>query len=535
MTSIAHLVRDKAALTPDLDILTFEHEGVQEVRTYGQLWRNGQTLASGLLSLGVAKGERIGVLLQNHPEFVEAMVAASILGAVLVPLDPRMRGDKLGFMLRDAECVGVICGDYAVSNVHAEAASLPSLKWLLVVGAGSAPVEGLEVCEHRLLIDVPERPDLPIAVRDASEPMQVMYTSGTTGDPKGIVVTHARFTAATGYGESMFGYRPGDRPYTGLSLTHGNAQYVTLAPSLAMGLRAVLSRKFTKSRLWDVIRANGCTTFSLLGGMATAIYSEPRRPNDLDNPVRHVVSAGMPTAIWNDFRERFGVEIIEFYGAMEGGLLLNPLGAGPPGSCGKPPASLLIRVVDEEGRDVPANRPGQLLFGMADGTPIKVEYIGKPEESARKTVNGWLKSGDEVVRDEKGWVFFRNRVGGGIRHNGDFIDPAAIEKTVAEHPSVADAFVWGVAAASGAPGEKDVVATVVPVSPGALDPQALFGWCRERLEPNMVPSFVQILSEIPKTASEKPQERFLLELFTNQPESVAIERRPDNTKEKERV
>src|SRR5664279_2862748 len=136
-----------------------------------------------------------------------------------------------------------------------------------------------------------------------------MYTSGTTADPKGVMIRHGRFVLSGRMGEQVFRYRHGDRPYTGLSLTHGNAQFVTMSPSLRMGLRAVFSRRFTKSRLWTVMRHYGCTTFSLLGGMATAIYSEPARPDDADNPVRFVVSAGMPKVIWEEFERRFGLEI----------------------------------------------------------------------------------------------------------------------------------------------------------------------------------------------------------------------------------
>jgi crotonobetaine/carnitine-CoA ligase len=357
-----------------------------------------------------------------------------------------------------------------------------------------------------------------VAVSSESEPMQIMYTSGTTGDPKGIVVPHARFGAVSNHGQAVFGYRPGDRPYTGLSLTHGNAQFVTLAPSLKMGLRVVFSRKFTKSRLWEIIRTHGCTTFSLLGGMATAILAEPRRADDADNPVRLVISAGMPAAIWDEFETRFGVEIFEFYGAMEGGMTFKRVGEGPIGSCGRVAPGLIARVVDEDGNEVPPDTPGELWFRL-EGAPFPpVTYLNNPEASAAKVVEGWLRSGDIVRRDAEGWIFYEYRKGGGIRRNGEFISPAFVEKVIGEHPAVDDLFVYGVPAANAAPGEKDVVAAVVPK--GELDPQALLRWARERLEPNMVPSFIQIVSEIPKTASEKPQERFLLNMFRTDPSSI---------------
>jgi crotonobetaine/carnitine-CoA ligase len=122
--------------------------------------------------------------------------------------------------------------------------------------------------------------------------------------------------------------------------------------------------------------------------------------------------------------------------------------------------------------------------------------------------------------DADGWVFYQYRKGGGIRHNGDFINPAYIEKIVAEHPAVADVSVYGVAAASGAPGEKDVVVAVVPESPRLFDPREVFRWCRSRLENNMVPTYLQVVGELPKTASEKIQTRFLAEMFRQQPDQV---------------
>ncbi len=125
----------------------------------------------------------------------------------------------------------------------------------------------------------------------------------------------------------LIGWTAADRPYTGLSLTHANAQLITLGNILKMGLRGVISLRFTKSRLWDICRHYGCTTFNLLGGMTTAVYSEAPRADDGDNPVRFVLSAGMPAAIWENFARRFNVAIFEFYGAAEGGMIFNPPGS----------------------------------------------------------------------------------------------------------------------------------------------------------------------------------------------------------------
>lgn len=508
---IANLIAAQARDNPDLDVLSFEDQGAVATRSYRQLWENGQRLAAGLAGVGLKQGERFALLIQNHPEFVELMIASAILGSVFVPIDARTRGAKLAYMLRDSGCVGMVCADYSITDALAVLGDSPDVAWAAVIGDGpvsaAVPVHALS---EWLATPLPS-PLLEVAIHSEAEPMQLMYTSGTTGDPKGIVIPHGRFGAVSGHGEAVFGYRAGDRPYTGLSLTHGNAQFVTLAPSLKMGLRAVISRKFTKSRLWDIVRAHGCTTFTLLGGMVTAIYAETAKPDDADNPVRLVISAGMPAAIWKAFEARFAVDIFEFYAAMEGGMTIKRVGEGPVGSCGRPAPGLLAKVVDEDGQEVPHGTSGELRFSM-EGAPFPpVSYHNNTDASAKKVVDGWLRSGDIVHMDEGGWVFYEYRKGGGLRRNGDFVNPAFVERTLAEHPQVDDIFVYGVPAANGAPGEKDVVAAIV--SAGDADPRSIFAWATARLEANMVPSYLQFVTQIPKTASEKPQERFLIDMF----------------------
>lgn len=522
---LADLIRARADQQPELDVLTFEHLSLDggatpdEVRTYADLAENANRLAAGLIARGMAKGDRFALMARNHPEFVEAMIAASITATVCVPVDPRTKGDKLAFMLANAGCSGVVCSDSALEQVAVARERTGGIDWVLSIETGEAdavPIDSLSTTAAKgvepiaAVLGTPA-PTVDVRLELASDPLQIIYTSGTTGDPKGVVFTNDRFGifAMTGL---LFGYTETDRPYTGLSLTHGNAQAVTLASSLAMGLRAVFSRRFTKSKLWDVCRAHGCTTFSLLGGMATAVYSEPPKRNDADNPVRFVVSAGMPAAIWEDFERRFDLQILEWYGAVEGGLAIKPIGEGPTGSFGKPIPGLEMLVLDEDDQECPTGVVGEICSRPAGGD-AEVQYHDNAEASEAKTRGGWLRSGDMGHTDADGWFFFDYRKGGGIRHNGDFVNPGFVEKVLAEHPHVSDVFVYGVEAASGAPGESDVVAAIVVTDGVELDAESVFGHCREGLESNFVPSYLHVVEEIPKTASEKPQERFLLDAF----------------------
>lgn len=514
---LADLVELRAEAQPDLDVLTFVGVGAdgaltEEIRTYAQLWEGGNRIAAALAESGAVDGAKFAIMMRNHPAFVEAMVGASIAGAVFVPLDPRVQGDKLAFMLGFAECSGLIVGDYALDAVLAIRDRVPLLKWIWVLETGeqTALPAGVRALGKVL---APDRRRIAPRVTNPDQLQQLLFTSGTTGDPKAIVAPYRRLGEAARLG-ALFGLAPGDRPYTGLSLTHANAQMVTLASALYFGYRAVISERFTKSRLLDISRQYGCTVFTLLGGMATAIYSEPPRRDDADTPLRLVISAGMPAALWETFSRRFGVDILEFYGAAEGGLCINLPGKGPAGSVGRPPPNLELKIFDDEGRECGPGKPGEICFRSLSKDPIAVDYLKDPTASKDKVTGGWLQMGDIGHVDAEGWLFFHHRKGSAIRRNGDFINPAVIEKLLAEHPQVQDVFVYGCPAASGAPGEKDVVAAVVPVDPVSFDPAAIFHHCRAGLEHNSVPVVLQVVESIPKTASEKSQERFLLKDLT---------------------
>jgi crotonobetaine/carnitine-CoA ligase len=348
---------------------------------------------------------------------------------------------------------------------------------------------------------------------DLSECQQLLYTSGTTGNPKAIVGTHAKFAIQGRRLVEHFGVRPSDRMYTGLSLTHANALLISLAGSLYSGIPLVISRRFTQSRLWGIIRRHECTTLNLLGGMFTHIFAMPPTDGDADNPLRMVISAGMPLAIWSDFSRRFGVEITEFYGSAEGGSTVNRCSEGPMGSCGRPARGLEMAILDDQDQPCPPGVPGEIVFRNLDGSPMTVTYFGNPEASAAKTRGGWLRMGDMGHVDQDGWLFFMHRKGHGIRRNGEFIATAYIEKEIAKYPGVADVFIYGVD--SGNAGEKDIVAALVLDDADAFQPERLMHMLSKTLERSHLPSYLHLTGSIPKTASEKPLERILQQEFAS--------------------
>ncbi|TAL31625.1 MAG: ATP-dependent acyl-CoA ligase [Spirochaetes bacterium] len=503
-------------LDPGKEAFIFVNDdGSDERISYGDIYSNTNRMSRILLKAGIGKGDTFALMMRNHAEFLYSLFAALSIGAIAVPIDPRSKGKKLSFQLMNTKTRGIVVSDEFMESLEEIG---QDIHFMPVLGVVYKP-------EHRIPLSN-SHPDLKelfsaesgdppdgLVELNLKAPVQIIHTSGTTGDPKGVVLRADRFMTYALMAEFIWRYRSDDILYTGLSLTHGNAQSVTIFTAMAKKIPAVISERFTKSRIWDVCRKYGCTSFSLLGGMMSGIYNEPRRPNDGDNPVRTVISAGTPRAIWEDFQTRFGVSIHEWYGTVEGGLAHNPPGEGPVGSFGKPPEAFIeMKAVDEDDNEVLPNTRGELVSRMKSSA-TEVSYYGKEKESKEKTRGGWLRSGDICHRDENGYFYFDFRKGGGLRRQGDFIQPDYIEKIIGEHEGVSEVCVYGIPAESGAPGESDIVAAVAPFGDKKPDVAGIRQLCHSKLEKNSVPSFLQIVEEIPKTVTEKALDRLLRDAF----------------------
>ncbi len=501
---------------PDKIALIFVNDdGSDEKITYAGIFENTNRISRALIRAGVGEGDTFVLLMKNHPEFLYGLAAALSLGAIVVPIDPRSRGAKLAFQINNTKSKGIIVSDEFIGSIREIANDIKGV-----------PVIGVTYKKHHQipfdvsypsLNEILERencalPDRALPMK-LSRPVQIIHTSGTTGDPKGVILRGGRLRDSAILGKLIYKYNSDDILYNGLSMTHGNCQSVTLFPALSKGIPAVIGEKFTKSRIWDICRKYGCTSFSSLGGMMAGIYNEPPKPGDADNPVRVVVSAGTPASIWEDFEKRFHVKIHEWYAAVEGGLAHNPPGKGPVGSFGKPNFFMYrMKIVDENDKEVGPFVKGELISKMTF-RPTKVDYFGKKKESDAKTKGGWLRSGDICHKDDKGFLYFDFRKGGGLRRQGDFIQPDYVEKIIGEHDSISEVCVYGIPASSGAPGESDLVAAVAPLSGKKIDVDSLIGLCLKKLERNSVPSYLQIVDEIPKTITEKALDRVLKEQF----------------------
>jgi carnitine-CoA ligase len=308
----SRVVGREAARDPDRLVFVFENGRLPAERvTAAHLAVRGNQMAWALQGAGVRAGDRVAIVTHNHPEVVYGLVAAAKLGAPAVLLDPRWGSERLEQLLAGCPCAALVTADYlladpALAEVVRRSGAAP---FALATPEGRAG--GLDLSpEWPVLNDVlegPERPDVgePASAGDGAAPWLIAMAGGRV-----VEVAHDRLPASRSV-PALFGYRADDVPYTGLSLSHGNALAVTMLPAVWGAVRhSVFSRTLAVARLWDVCIDYGCTTWSDVDGVAAAVYREPTNGRDRAHRVRLVVSAGMPREMWRPFEERFGVRLL---------------------------------------------------------------------------------------------------------------------------------------------------------------------------------------------------------------------------------
>ncbi len=497
--SWAQLLAESAAEVPDKPCLLYNDEQF----TYREMAANANRLGHYLQGLGCGKGSGLGIIMRNSPRFLDLFFGSQTLGMYTVPMNPELKGDGLAYIVNhsdirhlvvDAELLGPV-----VDNLDRfEHLSTENI----IVNDIEEEARGIEIPPGmRRLSEAYDQPDTAPGIGHNPEDIcLIIYTSGTTGPPKGVVYRYnTSGVQLLSLGGRVF-FKPDDVYYTYLSLCHGNALFITVSMSLAVRCTIALSRKFSASRFWDTVRTYNATVFNTIGSIIPILMKQPERSDDRDHRVRIVLSAACPVDMWEPFEQRFGVKIFEGYGAVDGGGkgIMN-LGTAPPGSLGKPPSMKSIRIVDEEGRDVPDNTPGELLFAIRNSRKL-VEYYKNPEASEKKSKDGWLHTGDIIRRDSRGYFYFVGRNTESMRKGGENVSAYEVEHAIMQHPDVEDAAVYAVPSELG---EDEIMAAVKILNGNRLDPRSLRTFLSERLARYAVPRYIRIVEEFPKTNTHR--------------------------------
>jgi len=494
---ISDLIEDQARILGDKPYILFEEEKV----SFKQFFQRCCRVANGLIAQGGKPGDGLAILMGNCPEFLYLFYGLPFGGFYTVPINTGLKGEGLKFILTNSDVRYLVVDDTLYSKLEAFDTPVEAIEKIFVNRTTDAPLPAGVLDFKNLLDGSPERPHHEIQDGAIN---YLMYTSGTTGLPKGVVNRQRPGMAMYFKLATMGRINPDtDILYTCLPLFHANALLLTAGFALGSGAAFGLDRRFSASKFWDRIRFYGATQFNGLGAMIPILMKQPERPDDGDNPVRLVNSAACPANLWKAFEKRFNVVIYEGYGAVDGGgVAIGNAGDAPVGSVGKPGPGLVWRLVDDNGNDVPVGEPGELITKVQDVQTRPVEYYKNPEASEAKVRDGWLHSGDLFYADKDGYLYFVDRKTDSMRRRGENISSWEVENIVEKHPDVEVCAAFGVASELG---EDEVMIQIVPKAGRTIDVKDLITFCAENMAYFMVPRFIDIVEEIPRTGTLRVQ------------------------------
>jgi len=457
-------------------------------------------VVNGLAAQGASPGDGVALLMENCPEYMYLFYGLPRRGGYSVPINTALKGDGLRYILTHSDVKYLMVDDRLYPKVAALGLPLGGIQKVFVRPTGDNRVpEGMDSLDT--LLEAPA--DLPEYAIQSGDISHIMYTSGTTGFPKGAVSCNIEGEAQSLYDRAGLIFTPDDVLYTSLPLFHANALLVTGGYALAAGIPFGLDRKFSASRFWDRIRFYDATQFNTIGAMIPILMKQPVRPDDVDNPVRLVVSSACPANLWEAFEKRFNLTIWEAYGAVDGGAVdaINT-GAAPVGSVGKPRDGIEWQLIDDAGNSVPQGEVGELISKVGPGGTREVEYYKDPKAGRRKVKKGWIHSGDLFYADKDKNLYFVDRKTDSIRRRGENISSWEVENIIRKHEHVEEAAAFGVPSEFG---EDEVMVWVQSKNGTALDISGLITFCAENMAHFMVPRYVDVVKNLQKTGTLRVQ------------------------------
>jgi crotonobetaine/carnitine-CoA ligase len=378
-------------------------------------------------------------------------------------------------------------------------------------------VEGIVVCGSKERASdsfeslVASQPHTPPSSRCAAEDeVGILYTSGTTSRPKGVLVTNANYIYAGETVAKAVCLTPADRHLVVLPLFHGNAQYYSTMSTLVTGASMLLTSRFSASRYFDQAIRHECTVSSLFSAPMRMLLAQPRREALRENKLRAVVFAQSLTEVQlADWRERFAAPLLQLWGMTEtmGPPLMNPIHYRRNNmSIGLPVMGYRVRIVDENGKPVPRGETGQIVVAGEPGRTLMKGYFKNPEATGETIRDGWLWSGDNARQDDDGYFHFVDRAKDMIKRAGENVAASEVEAVILAHRKVYDCAVIGLPDPMR---DESIVAVVVPIEGETLEAGTIIEWCRERLAGFRVPERVELRRELPRTSVGKIQKHLL--------------------------
>ena len=486
------------------------HDGA--TLTFRELEDQSNVLASALADLGVTVGDRVFVLLHNTREFILTMIAAHKRGAIFVPANTELKGAFLQHQVRNIEPRVVVVDSELRKAFDGVDVAGVGIEATVAVGAPAPALPGTRGHAFEALLAASPRPQDVVAATPYAV-CTIMFTSGTTGPAKGVMMPHGHCFYNALIAMRRTKLTDADRMYIAMPLFHGTAALLQLYASLLAGATAHIVKRFSASSWLADVRASEASVTYAAGVMAEFILKQPQQADDGDNPLRLVWSVPVSGKWGHAFEQRFGVRILQAYGMTElcvpvWGDLAEPLQPGCAGEVVNDFWEILI--VDPE-TDEPLKPPeiGEIVGRPKEPGVFMAGYFRMPDKTVEAWRTLWFHTGDAGYFDERGRLFYVDRIRDRIRRRGENISAFEVEEVVAAHPGVRQCAVVGVKV-DGAGGEDEVMAYVVAHAEG-LSPSELLDWCVSRMPRYAVPRFIEFVAAIEQTPTGKVRKQELRE------------------------
>lgn len=485
--TLGALLEQKAGEYPDKTYLFFQDKEY----SYAELNHIVNRVAGGLRSLGIKKGSHVGIHLPNCPQFLFVTFALAKIGAPIVPTNPALTAGELGYILNHADVELVFTAFAHLEIVRSLQVECPRLKTIVAVD-GSDAIGGVVSWEQLLALDAVSSESIP----DPEDLATLMYTSGTTALPKGVMLTHTHLIEGARSWMWAAGFTAKDRTLTGFPLFHANALIYCVIGSLLFGGSIVVLERFNTADFWEQVQRYQASHINFAGTLMSLVMALPEVADDAKNPVRVASSAMGSTELNEAFEKRYRIKVLMNYALTESTIALTTPISGPKsvklGSLGWPspsvPFASEVRLVDDQGRDVEPGDVGEVILR----TPAVMSgYYKQPDKTAEVLKEGWLYTGDLAYIDEDGCYWFSDRKKDVIKWKGENISSQEVEFVIGDHPKVQACAVIGVPD----PIAMEEVKVYLLLQDGenktSVPPQEIIEWCRARMASFKIPRYYE--------------------------------------------
>jgi carnitine-CoA ligase len=471
-------------------------------RSYADVDADADAIAGGLRAAGIDRGDRVALMMNNSVDWIAFWLGAMKVGAITVTINTAHKGEGLAYLLGHSQSRLLALDPEFAPSVAALRDQIPLP--LIYMREGDE-IDALPAARPLAELRQPRGQRDSIELKP-SDPCSILYTSGTTGPPKGCLLPHGQYVAAAHLHASNCGYDGDTTLYTCLPLFHINAQNYSLLSAMAAGGTLALDQRFSASRFWERIATTEATAFNFIGAMAVALWNQPPDPADAAHRARIAFGVPIPTELWERWEARFNCHVIYAYGMTENALpAIYPredLPAKPAlrGAAGRASPTSEILVVDDDDNPVGPGTVGEILTRPRIPWTMMIEYVDRPDATAAAFRNCWFHTGDLGYVDQDGFLFYVDRKKDALRRRGEMVSSWEVERLVAKFPGVVECAVVGVPSAMT---EDDILVAVVTVDGRPIHAPALIRFCEEHTARFQVPRYVRTVAELPRTQTQR--------------------------------